>query len=140
MDLKIFANTVEQEVYDQVIKLMSIDVFKDAKVRIMPDTHAGKGCVIGFTANLGDRVVPNLVGVDIGCSVYCAKLGKIQLSESDLVKLDNFIHENIPSGLNVNDNAHTIGYSKLKELRMYNHLRHLRKVDHLHRSIGSLGG
>lgn len=137
MDLKIFANTVEQEVYDQINKLMSVDVFKDAKVRIMPDTHAGKGCVIGFTANLGDRVVPNLVGVDIGCSVYCANLGKIQLSESDLVKLDNFIRENIPSGLNVNDNARTIGYSKLKELRMYNHLRN---VDHLHRSIGSLGG
>lgn len=137
MDLKIFANTVEQEVYDQVNKLMSVDVFKDAKVRIMPDTHAGKGCVIGFTANLGDRVVPNLVGVDIGCSVYCANLGKIQLSESDLINLDNFIRENIPSGLNVNDYAHTIGYGKLKKLRMYNHLR---KVDRLHRSIGSLGG
>lgn len=137
MDLKIFANTVEQEVYDQINKLMSVDVFKDAKVRIMPDTHAGKGCVIGFTANLGDRVVPNLVGVDIGCSVYCVNLGKIQLSESDLINLDNFIRDNIPSGLNVNDDAHTIGYSKLKELRMYNHLRN---VDHLHRSICSLGG
>lgn len=53
MSLKIFASTVEQEVYDQLNKLLSIDAFKDAKVRIMPDTHAGKGCVIGFTADLG---------------------------------------------------------------------------------------
>lgn len=137
MSLKIFANTVEQEVYDQLNKLLSIDAFKDAKVRIMPDTHAGKGCVIGFTANLGDRVVPNLVGVDIGCSVYCANLGKLQLSESDLVNLDKFIHENIPSGFNVNDDIHSVGYAKLKELRVYEHLRN---VDHLHKSIGSLGG
>lgn len=137
MSLKIFASAVEQEVYDQLNKLLSIDAFKDAKVRIMPDTHAGKGCVIGFTANLGDRVVPNLVGVDIGCSVYCANLGKFQLSESDLVNLDKFIHDNIPSGFNVNDGMHNVGYTKLKELRIYEHLRN---VDHLHKSIGSLGG
>lgn len=137
MSLKIFANTVEQEVYDQLNKLLSIDAFKDAKVRIMPDTHAGKGCVIGFTANLGDRIVPNLVGVDIGCSVYCANLGKLKLSESDLANLDNFIHDNIPSGFNVNDDMHNVGYAKLKELRIYEHLRN---VDHLHKSIGSLGG
>ena len=65
MSLKIFAKTVEQEVHDQLKQLMSVNVFKDAKVRIMPDTHAGKGCVIGFTANLGDKVVPNLVGVSV---------------------------------------------------------------------------
>lgn len=52
-DLKVFAKTVEQEVFDQLDQLMSVDVFKDSKVRIMPDTHAGKGCVIGFTADLG---------------------------------------------------------------------------------------
>lgn len=73
MDLKIFAKTVEQEVYDQVNKLMSVDIFKDAKVRIMPDTHAGKGCVIGFTANLGDRVVPNkcLCGFIYASQILC---------------------------------------------------------------------
>lgn len=65
MNLKIFAETVEQEVYDQLKQLMSVNVFRDAKVRIMPDTHAGKGCTIGFTANLGNKVVPNLVGVSI---------------------------------------------------------------------------
>lgn len=65
MDLKIFAKTVEQEVHDQLNKLFSVNAFKDAKVRIMPDTHSGKGCVIGFTAKLGDKVIPNLAGVSI---------------------------------------------------------------------------
>lgn len=136
-DLKIFAKTVEQEVYDQLEQLMSVDVFKDAKIRIMPDTHAGKGCVIGFTADLGDKVVPNLVGVDIGCSVYCANLGKLDLSSEQLIELDKFILENIPSGLNVNDPEHSAGFDKLQDLKMYSALRN---VEHLSRSIGSLGG
>lgn len=66
-DLKIFAKTVESGVYEQIQRMMSLDAFRNAKIRIMPDTHAGVGCVIGFTAALGEKVVPNLVGVDIGC-------------------------------------------------------------------------
>ena len=46
--------------------LLAQDAFKDYKVRIMHNVHAGKGCAIGFTANLGDNVIPNIVGVDIG--------------------------------------------------------------------------
>lgn len=136
MDLKIFAKTVEQEVCDQLKQLMSVKVFKDAKVRIMPDTHAGKGCVIGFTADLGDKVVPNLVGVDVGCGVYCANLGKLHLSDLSLAGLDNFICENIPSGMNVNDN-NCVGYCSLQDLKMW---KHLRNVEHLYRSVGTLGG
>lgn len=83
-DLKIFAKTVEQEVHDQLKQLMSVDVFRGAKIRIMPDTHAGKGCVIGFTADLGDKVVPNLVGCDIGCGVYVVYFGQLVLSYSQL--------------------------------------------------------
>lgn len=136
-DLKIFAKTVEQEVHDQLKQLMSVDVFKDAKIRIMPDTHAGKGCVIGFTAGLGDKVVPNLVGVDIGCSVYCANLGKLNLSNERLAELDKFIHDNIPSGMNVNSQEHSICFDRLQDLKMYSALRN---VEHLQRSIASLGG
>ena len=137
MDLKIFAKTVEQEVHDQLKQLVSVDVFKDAKIRIMPDTHAGKGCVIGFTANLGDKVVPNLVGVDVGCGVFCANLCKLDLSNDVLAGLDKFIRENIPSGLNVNDADHCIGFAKLQDLKMW---KYLRNVEHLYRSVGSLGG
>lgn len=135
-DLKIFAKTVEQEVYDQLKQLMSVDVFKDAKIRIMPDTHAGKGCVIGFTANLGDKVVPNLVGVDIGCNLYVVNLGKLNLSDERLAELDNFIHDNIPSGMNVNDSANTVGFDRLQDLKMFSALRN---VEHIQASVGSLG-
>ena len=83
-DLKVFAKTVEHEVFDQLNQLMSVNVFKDSKIRIMPDTHAGKGCVIGFTADLGDKVVPNLVGVDIGCGMYVVNIGKLNLSDEQL--------------------------------------------------------
>ena len=68
-DLKVFAKTVEQEALDQVGLLLAQPAFSNCKVRIMPDVHAGKGCVIGFTADLGDKVIPNIVGVDIGCGV-----------------------------------------------------------------------
>lgn len=136
MDLKVFAKTVEHEVYDQLHQLMSVDVFKNAKVRIMPDTHAGKGCVIGFTANLGDKVVPNLVGVDIGCNLYVVNLGKLDLSDERLAELDKFIHENVPSGMSANDDKHCVGFAKLQDLKMW---ASLRNVEHLYRSVGSLG-
>jgi len=136
-DLKIFAKTVEQEVRDQLHQLMSVDVFKDAKVRIMPDTHAGKGCVIGFTANLGDKVVPNLVGVDIGCGMYVLELGKVDISDDVLAGLDKFIHENVPSGMSANDDKHCVGFAKLQDLKMW---KYIKNVEHLFRSVGSLGG
>ena len=64
-NLKIFTDNIEQEAIEQIDLLLEQEVFKDCKVRIMPDVHAGKGCVIGFTADLGDKVIPNIVGVDI---------------------------------------------------------------------------
>ena len=73
-DLKIHAKNLEQAAQDQIDTLANLDVFSDAKIRIMPDAHAGAGCVIGFTADLGDKVVPNLVGVDVGCGLETVKL------------------------------------------------------------------
>ena len=137
MDLKIFAKTIEDACREQAMNLAHQEAFKDAKIRIMPNCHAGKGCTIGFTANLGEKVVPNLVGVDIGCGVYCANLGKLHLSDLSLAGLDNFICENIPSGMNVNDDNHSVGFEDLDKLYMR---RELRNVEHLHRSVGSLGG
>ena len=65
-DVKIFTDNIEDTAIEQIRQLLSIDVFSDCKIRIMPDVHAGAGCVIGFTGNLGDKVIPNIVGVDIG--------------------------------------------------------------------------
>ena len=134
-DLKVFAQTIEQEVYAQLYRLLSLDAFRDAKIRIMPDTHAGTGCVIGFTAAIGDKVVPNLVGVDIGCGMYVQNLGQIDI---DLPALDKFINEHIPSGSRVNEVQGTrVEFPELKDMRMF---KQLRNIDHLQSSIGSLGG
>ena len=99
-DLKIFTENIEPEALEQIYTLIKQPAFMDCKVRIMPDVHAGAGCVIGFTADLGDKVIPNIVGVDIGCGMFCANLGVIDI---DYKKLDDFINTNIPSGMNVND-------------------------------------
>lgn len=61
-DIKIFTDNVEDKAIEHLRTLLSIDVFSDSKIRIMPDVHAGAGCVIGFTGNLGDKVIPNIVG------------------------------------------------------------------------------
>lgn len=144
-DLKIFTDNIEQEAIDQINTLLSQPAFADCKVRIMPDVHAGVGCVIGFTANLGDKVIPNIVGVDIGCGMLTVQLGCIDENDEDIVndvtnidyeKLDRVIREHVPSGQNVHDNR----YAKLgliKRLRCYDKLKN---VDRLTRSLGTLGG
>jgi len=75
-DVKIFTENIEESALEQIKELLSIDVFSDKKIRIMPDVHAGAGCVIGFTGDLGDKVIPNIVGVDIGCGMRILNLGK----------------------------------------------------------------
>lgn len=134
MDLKIFATTIEQEAVSQVYRLAGQTNFRDAKIRIMPDAHAGAGCTIGFTADLGDKVVPNLVGVDIGCGMLVANIGNIDL---DLAKLDKVIRDTIPSGSDVNTKQGTrVYFEQMEDMVMY---KNLRNMDHLQSSIGTLG-
>ena len=66
-DLKIFTDNIEEIAQKQINELLEQEAFKNCKIRIMPDVHAGKGCVIGFTGNFGKKVIPSIVGVDIGC-------------------------------------------------------------------------
>lgn len=101
---KVFTDNIEQEAISQIVELLNQDAFRDCRVRVMPDTHAGKGCVIGFTANLGNKGIPNLVGVDIGCGMIAVKLGDIQIDFEDL---DKFIRNNIPHGNKVNKKMQT---------------------------------
>lgn len=132
MDLKIFADTIEQSAKDQIDRLLEIPVFSDCKVRIMPDVHAGAGCVIGFTANLGERVIPNIVGVDIGCGMLTVPLGKVNI---DYDELDNVIRKYIPVGTNVHETP--VAEFDLKQLFCYDYLQN---VFRLERSMGTLGG
>jgi len=102
-DLKIFADSIEEEAKKQIEAFVAMDAFKDAKVRVMPDCHSGTGCTIGFTANLGDKVIPNVVGVDIGCGVRVDHIGMAE--DIDLQDLDSVIHKNIPAGHNLHEAA-----------------------------------
>lgn len=132
-NLNIFTKNVEKEAVDQIELLLAQDAFKDCKVRIMPDVHAGKGCVIGFTADLGEKVIPNIVGVDIGCGMLCVSLGQIDI---DFEKLDNVIHSYIPSGRDVHD-GRIIRFEELQDLKCYRGLRDTKRIE---RSVGTLGG
>lgn len=138
-NVKIFTDNVEPEAVAQIDTLMQQSAFSDCKVRIMPDVHAGSGCVIGFTANLGDKVIPNIVGVDIGCGMLTVCLGDIDINYE---KLDSTIRAVVPSGKNVHGN-HVSDY-------IVNVARHLikdlycrgslRNMDWLVHSMATLGG
>lgn len=132
-NLKIFTKNIEEEAIKQIDELLEQEPFKDCKVRIMPDVHAGKGCVIGFTADLGNKVIPNIVGVDIGCGMLCVELGNIELN---LEKLDNIINEHIPAGRNIREQK-LIDFEKINELYC---LRQLKESKKFNRAIGTLGG
>ena len=133
MDLKIFTDNIEEKALSQIHNLLAQPAFSECKVRIMPDVHAGAGCVIGFTANMGDKVIPNVVGVDIGCGMLTAELGNIDI---DFEKLDSVIREYVPSGMNVHENAHEV-FEEMKEVLCY---ASLKNHEWLENSLGTLGG
>ncbi|MBC1321023.1 RtcB family protein [Listeria welshimeri] len=100
----VYTDNIDDNTIGQIITLCSQPFVKDSKIRIMPDTHGGKGCVIGTTMTIQDKIVPNLVGVDIGCGLYVVKLkpGKLKMSFD---KLDKVIRERVPSGSRTHDKA-----------------------------------
>ena len=131
VETKIFAETFEYDAFEQIKKLANFEPYLDSKIRIMPDAHAGKGCTVGTTMTIKDKVTPNIVGVDIGCGMLTIKLKN---NEIDLEKLDSVIRNKVPSGFSV--------YEKAKYKFDFEKLKCKDKVD-LGRallSIGSLGG
>ena len=132
MNVKIFTDDIEQKALEQVETLCRQPAFADCKVRIMPDVHAGAGCVIGFTADLGKKVIPNVVGVDIGCGMLTVALGKIDI---DFKELDRVIRQFIPCGMNVHEDARF----DISDLGLICDLK-LKKKDWLNKSLGTLGG
>lgn len=129
----IYADIVYDNMIDQIKKLLDLEIMTDAQIRIMPDCHSGVGCVIGTTMTIKDKVIPNLVGVDIGCGMLCVKLGKINV---DFKSLDEYIHYNIPAGMNVNEEEVSSNVN-IEDLRCFNELK---RVSYLKKSLGSLGG
>ena len=147
-DVEIFTDNIEENALEQIKMLLSIDVFADKKIRIMPDVHAGAGCVIGFTGDLGDKVIPNIVGVDIGCGIRILKIGK--LTDIDYHAFHEHIHSNVPSGKIVREDK--FGFKPLvgEELEIYRKAkqlvtelycyREIKDSGRINKAIGSLGG
>ena len=135
---KIFTDNIEAEALSQVYKICNHPIFEGETVRIMPDVHAGKGCVIGFTAtNRSGKLIPNLIGVDIGCAMLTCYLGKVDLDFQDI---DKYIQTKIPHGFNVNSKQHVIPYRLDSEIKQVCSLIKDEKYNYHRLSIGSLGG
>lgn len=94
-DAKIFAKTIENELITQCINLLNQEFTKDLKIRIMPDCHAGKGCMIGTTMEIKDKICPNLIGVDLSCGMLCVNLGTIDI---DFEKFDDVVTKFVTLG------------------------------------------
>lgn len=109
----VYADTLEEQAKEQIINIQKQPCMRDSKIRIMPDVHSGKDCVIGFTADIKDKIIPNLVGCDIGCGVLVIKLGKQHIN---LKNLDTFIHNNIPNGKGNIRNTPISSFPQLDEL------------------------
>ncbi len=122
---------MEEGAIEQIRRMCSYALTADSRVRIMPDVHAGKGCTVGTTMTVTDKVCPNIVGVDIGCGMYTVRLAE---REIDLPALDAAAHF-IPSGMRVWDGRQE--HFDLTELRCFRALRDSRWLE---RSLGTLGG
>lgn len=133
----IYTDMVDGETQSQIIALCNQEFLKDSKIRIMPDCHVGKGCTVGTTLTISNKVVPNLVGVDIGCGVAGIKVEE----NLNLDKLDDIIRKNIPHGFNI----HKKSREKLLLKKFKLDLRELKCVekidlDRAFKSVGTLGG
>ncbi len=130
-----FTDEVEPSALEQITLLLDQPFISGSKVRIMPDVHAGKGCTIGTTMTLHGRVVPDLVGVDIGCGMLFIPLGEADIH---LPGLDGFIREHIPSGFNVHKSAKASMTEEINSLRCLRELKGDAAI--FNRALGTLGG
>ena len=131
---KVYTEVLEEGAVSQIETLCGQEFVKESKIRIMPDVHAGVGCTIGTTMTITDKVVPNLVGVDIGCGMETISLSNKRL---ELQKLDKLIYEKIPSGFKVRNTPHR--YNEQIDLARLRCLEAIR-LDRAEKSIGTLGG
>jgi len=130
---KVFSDYVEESAVEQIEHLLDQEYVAGSKVRIMPDVHAGKGSTIGTTMTITDKIVPNIVGVDIGCGMLTIPLGK---TEIDLPEFDKQVKRSIPSGAGVYHNKAKYECDFVNDLRCYKYI----KTQNLTRMVGTLGG
>lgn len=131
---KIFTEEIEDYALAQIQMLCDNEAFAGSRVRIMPDVHPGKVGTIGFTATVGKRVLPNVVGIDIGCGITMAKLKQ---KKAEFQKLDTVIRDNVPSGFAIRKKAHRF-FDEIDLSELY-----CSKSIHMEKaamSLGTLGG
>ena len=130
---KVYVDVLESSAEGQIRALCDQPFAQGSRIRIMPDVHAGKGCTIGTTMTITDKVVPNLVGVDIGCGMLTVKLKEKRLN---LPAIDSFIRQNIPCGRKVRERPHRgHGRIDIDELRCIKRLNARCAAE----SLGTLG-
>lgn len=133
----IYQSEIDDTTRDQVQTIVNQPFVEGETIRIMPDCHAGAGCVIGTTMTLTNgKVCPNLVGVDIGCGMLVLKLEGIRKEDIDFKDFDNFIRTHIPSGRNIHD-SRKVKFSEIQNLKCF---RELKDTPNFERAIGTLGG
>lgn len=145
--LKIFADIIEPEALNQIYAMAKSDAYKNNIIRMMPDCHAGKGCTVGTTMLITDKITPNFVGVDIGCTVSAHRIklpkkvnGK-QWFDTIKEKLDTVIHENVPSGMNIRKNIDNIPKKTNDRIsQILGELIATTNIKYSAYSIGTLGG
>lgn len=130
--LKIFARTIDDITLAQVNEMNECEAYHDSIIRIMPDCHAGKSCTVGTVVKVGDRVIPNTVGVDIGCGMLVAEFRDTTI---DPQRIDETVNERIPSGFFIHE----------RPIAKFDHLYEMKCVNMINSekalcAIGTLGG
>lgn len=129
-----YTNELESASYEQIKTICDYEEFADCKIRIMPDVHAGMGCTIGTTMTITDKIVPGMVGVDIGCGMETVKIAE---KEIDYATLDELIRREIPSGFEIRKTHHILNNEiELTNLKIAGEVN----LERARRSIGTLGG
>ena len=136
---KVFNPDIDESSYQQIKLMLDREEFKDSTFRFMPDVHYGKGSTVGTTMTVVDKVVPNFIGVDIGCGVNVTELKltkKEALDKKFLKAFDRKVRQNVPLGFKRHNTFKDSPFLNREDFLMAENL----DEDTFHQSIGTLGG
>lgn len=135
-EAKIFTHNINEDTISQIYRLLNHPYSEGSTIRIMPDAHIGKGAVVGTTITYTDKVVPDVVGVDLGCGLYVAELKNLTKDDVDMAELDATIRRFIPAGFKHRDRTHLF----IKDVKLDDLYAPMYNRDRVELSLGSLGG
>ena len=138
-EAKVFNPDIDDSSHQQIKLMLDREEFKDNTFRFMPDVHYGKGSTVGTTMTVKDKVVPNFIGVDIGCGVNVTelKLTKKEASDPKFLKaFDRNVRQNVPLGFKRHQKRHESPLLEREDFLISKKL----EEDTFYQSIGTLGG